>query len=198
MSEFWLIASAHFLALVSPGPDFILLARSALRGGTAAGLAVALGIALANGLWIGLALSSLRWLEQLPWLLQLLHYFGAVLLVLIGWQCLHARPLSLEPTPAGAAKHSVWLGLASGLLNPKNGLFYTGLFALGVAADTSLTQQALYGLWMFSVVLVWDAGLVLSLSRQRRLAQLQRYWQLLERSAGVLLIGLGLGLGLGR
>lgn len=52
MPSFLLIASAHFLALLSPGPDFFLVARSALAAGWRTASGACLGIALANGLFI--------------------------------------------------------------------------------------------------------------------------------------------------
>ena len=44
---------AHLLALISPGPDFLLVVRSAIRNTRRKALGVALGIAFANGFYIG-------------------------------------------------------------------------------------------------------------------------------------------------
>ena len=33
MQQFLIIAAAHFLALISPGPDFFLVARTSLAAG---------------------------------------------------------------------------------------------------------------------------------------------------------------------
>ena len=50
------VVLAHFLALVSPGPDFLLVVRSALRNTRQRALGVACGIALANAIYIGLCI----------------------------------------------------------------------------------------------------------------------------------------------
>ena len=43
---------AHLLALISPGPDFLLVVRSAIRNTRRKALGVALGIAFANGFYV--------------------------------------------------------------------------------------------------------------------------------------------------
>lgn len=58
MSLFLLIASTHFLALLSPGPDFFLIARSTLAQGRWVASGACAGVALANGLYISLALTG--------------------------------------------------------------------------------------------------------------------------------------------
>ena len=75
-AAFVLVASTHFAALLSPGPDFFLLVRAALLRGRRQADGVAAGIALANLLSMLLVLgllasvpdsahSALRWLQAL-------------------------------------------------------------------------------------------------------------------------------------
>ena len=49
---FWIITGVHFLACMSPGPDFVLVSQQALSWGRAAGMLTALGIALGFGIHI--------------------------------------------------------------------------------------------------------------------------------------------------
>ena len=50
------VAIAHFLALLSPGPDFVLVTKSALQNKKSTAIGVASGIASANALYIALCL----------------------------------------------------------------------------------------------------------------------------------------------
>lgn len=50
MSVFLLIAITHFIALLSPGPDFFLIVTSLLGEGRRAALRVCWGIALGNAI----------------------------------------------------------------------------------------------------------------------------------------------------
>lgn len=66
------VVVAHFLALISPGPDFLMMVRSALRNSRRRAIGMALGIALANGIYIvlciigvGAAVAHSLWLMTL-------------------------------------------------------------------------------------------------------------------------------------
>ena len=50
MAQFLIVAAAHFLALLSPGPDFFLVIRTSLAAGWRMASGVCLGIALANAI----------------------------------------------------------------------------------------------------------------------------------------------------
>lgn len=78
------------------------------------------------------------------------------------------------------------MGLASGILNPKNALFYASLASLVAGSATWL--QVAYGTWMFSVVLAWDLLVALAIGNQRVLHRFAQALPWLERASGVLLI----------
>lgn len=127
-SAFLALALAHFVALLSPGPDFFLLvgyaARYRLRG--SAGLC--LGIAAGNGLYILLVIIGWSALRQFGWLFTLIELSGALYLLWIGSHLVRSRPqpLALEETRqrCPSLRKQILLGLGSALLNPKNALFY--------------------------------------------------------------------------
>lgn len=48
------VVVAHFLALISPGPDFLLIVKSAVRNKKTQAIGVAFGIASANAIYISL------------------------------------------------------------------------------------------------------------------------------------------------
>ena len=70
--QFLVIAGAHFLALLSPGPDFFLIVRSAVINGARVASGVCVGIALANGVYIGLAISGVAVLQEVAGLFAVL------------------------------------------------------------------------------------------------------------------------------
>lgn len=95
------------------------------------------------------------------------------------------------------AQRTTWLrnlglGLTSGLLNPKNALFYVSL-AAAVRAAAPLTL-VLYGIWMFCVVLVWDVFVAVGLGSRRALAHLDRILPWLTRLSGGFLVLFGGGM----
>lgn len=202
LQQFLLVAGAHFLALLSPGPDFFLILRYAIALGRGPAALVSLGIGLANGLFILLAMGGLMALDAEAGLFIAVQWAGGVFLLYIGIQFIRqAGQTRLEAgshreaeAPASTAPGALLAGLASGLLNPKNALFYASLFAVLHARSTPAGVQSLYALWMIAVVLGWDL-LVGHLAGHpvliRRFGHGLRH---IERLAGALLILLGLGI----
>ena len=188
------LALAHFMALLSPGPDFFLLVGYAIRYRLRGSIGLCFGIAAGNGLYILLVVIGSGLLRQAPLLFSLIELLGAGYLLWIGSQLLKSRAGKLEwQHGASSAQPSLvkqlLLGLGSSLLNPKNALFYLALMTALLGPDVALAQQAICGVWMTSVVLLWDLLLIVLIALpqvQRRLGNL--VWKI-ERAAGGILIG---------
>ncbi|WP_159340121.1 LysE family translocator [Leclercia adecarboxylata] len=195
---FLALALAHFVALLSPGPDFFLLmgfaARHRLRG--SAGLCV--GIALGNGLYILLVIIGASALRQYTLLFNAIELLGGLYLLWIGWHLLHSRARTLtldnaEPERLGL-RRQLLLGLGSAVLNPKNALFYLALMTALLGPNVTLLQQSVSGIWMVTVVLAWDLAVVSFIALpavQRRLSN--HLWKM-ERVAGMVLMVFGGGI----
>lgn len=196
--HFMLLAGAHFLALLSPGPDFFLLLNHTVAHGLRAGLLTAFGIACANGVFILAAVAGLSWLQDSPVVYWLVYLAGCAYLLVLGWQFWQAAGLHAAEPSAGRMSSAQggfwWRGLLSGLLNPKNALFYLALFALLAGKDSSVLQRSLAGLWLFVVVLVWDALVCWALARPAVLAWFQRQLSLLHRVCALSLWAVAAGM----
>ncbi|MDM2847413.1 LysE family translocator [Citrobacter sp. Cpo074] len=199
-SAFPALALAHFVALLSPGPDFFLLvgyaARYRMRG--SAGLCV--GIAFGNGLYILLAIIGWGILRQLPLLFTVIELLGALYLLWIGSLLVRSRPQTLTGTDAlstcpGFGKQLL-LGLGSSLLNPKNALFYLALMTALLGPSVTLLQQTMSGIWMTSIVLCWDLLIVMFIGLPQIQRRLSRGILWVERIAGGVLIIFGCAIAL--
>ena len=201
-----MIAAAHFLALLSPGPDFFLITRTSLYAGWRVASGTCLGIALANGVFIIAAFAGFSALRPggLPFVT--LQLFGCLYLLYLGWLFIcHAGDRTLQVTPGAApgqstvAAHTAsWLcamgmGFLSGILNPKNALFYASLAAMLTGAHASVGSKIAYGTWMFGIVLLWDLLVAVAIGNQTVLQRFSRILPRLERISGAILILLGLG-----
>ncbi|MBY5090651.1 MULTISPECIES: LysE family translocator [Citrobacter] len=199
-SAFPALALAHFVALLSPGPDFFLLvgyaARYRMRG--SAGLCV--GIAFGNGLYVLLAIIGWGILRQLPLLFTVIELLGALYLLWIGSLLVRSRPQTLTGTDAqstcpGFGKQLL-LGLGSSLLNPKNALFYLALMTALLGPSVTLLQQTMSGIWMTSIVLCWDLLIVMFIGLPQIQRRLSRGILWVERIAGGVLIIFGCAIAL--
>lgn len=196
--EFLLIASAHLLALLSPGPDFFLIMQAALRLPIRYGIAICCGIALANGIYLLLALLGLEAIRQIEWLLTLFKYLGAAYLLYIGILLLKS---SSEPARGNEPvnvlyssnlAHQFSLGFMSAILNPKNAIFYLSLFTVIVSEQTGLAVRSCYALWMVFIVLAWDCTIVVVIGRRKLAAQWGKATCWLEKVSGAMLALFGI------
>ena len=199
-SAFPALALAHFVALLSPGPDFFLLVGYAVRYRMRGSTGLCVGIAVGNGLYILLAIIGWGILHQLPLLFTIIELLGAIYLLWIGSLLIRSRPQTLTGADArstypGFGKQLL-LGLGSSLLNPKNALFYLALMTALLGPSVTLLQQTMSGIWMTSVVLCWDLLIVMFIGLPQIQRRLTRGILWVERIAGGVLIIFGCAIAL--
>lgn len=192
-------ALIHLAAVISPGPSFIIVVRTAVAQSRGHGIAVAAGLAISTffwalGAWFGLA----GLFEMAPWLFDALQWGGAAFLVFLAvmlWR--HAKDPVPEIIPeAGKASYSgaLRLGLLTQFANPKVAVFFGSIFLLVLPADPSSGML----IAVFAIVVAnefgWYALLaIIMAARPARTAYLRtKPW--IDRLTGVFLGGLGLKL----
>lgn len=199
-SAFPALALAHFVALLSPGPDFFLLVGYAVRYRMRGSAGLCVGIAIGNGLYILLAIIGWGILRQLPLLFTVIELLGALYLLWIGSLLIRSRPQTLTRADAQstcpAFGKQLLLGLGSSLLNPKNALFYLALMTALLGPSVTLLQQAVSGVWMSSVVLFWDLLIVMFIGLPQIQQRLTKGILWIERIAGGVLIVFGIAIAL--
>ncbi|WP_198291771.1 LysE family translocator [Thauera sp. 27] len=204
MEQFLIIAAAHFLALLSPGPDFFLITRTSLSAGWRVASGACVGIAMANGVFIVTAFVSTAALRPDSALFIVLQVAGCVYLLYLGGLFVrHAGHSELDVSTGRRVAHPdrpvvAWhraasMGFLSGILNPKNALFYGSLAGMLAGPYASTGWKVVYGAWMFSAVLLWDVLVAIMVGNQIVLRRFARALPWLERLSGVVLIVLALG-----
>lgn len=186
MEVFLIIAFTHFVALLSPGPDFFLILTSLLQKGRHYTYGVVLGVTLGNALILAACLFGFMLLGDLSsTILTLFKWLGAAYLVYLSFLCFNAARSSVlsfstgENNLSDQAKvkqnkiKSLMLGVQSSLLNPKNIMFYSSLMLL-IQYKFSLIQKLLVSTWMVGVVLAWNILLVGLLAQGQVLDKIKR------------------------
>ncbi len=201
LSIFFAVALAHFLALLSPGPDFVLVVKSAIKGHRKNAVGVALGIAMANATYIGLCLVGVgAILAASVSLMIVLKIIGGLFLLYLAFHALKApksayRELTVASINSGLATNSFMkeclTGFMSSILNPKNLLFYLSLFTVVLTPEVSLNFKILLGIWMTLVVFFWDVAIVYLLSKQTVRNKFTRLSFYIDKVTGVILGAIG-------
>ncbi len=144
------LATVHFIALMSPGPDFALVVQNATRYGRQTGLYIALGLSFGILLHSILSLTGVSYLvHQQPTLFALLQLAGGSYLAYLGYGALKAtisRLRSSEEITQSSAEHLVLSnkrqafsrGFTTNILNPKALVFFVSLMSSLVPASMSL------------------------------------------------------------
>ena len=202
MEQFLIVAATHFLALLSPGPDFFLVTRTSLASGWKVACGACLGIAAANGVFIVMAFTGITLLDpdEIPFkLLQAagccyLIYLGILFIRFAGSTTLMtpgATRFASSSSPLVLGLHAAGMGFLSGILNPKNALFYASLATIVKQTHTSPGWLLLYGSWMFTVVLCWDILVAAMIGNRQVLQRFARSLPWIERLSGAVLLILG-------
>lgn len=206
-SQFLAVTAIGCLAVISPGPDFVIVTRNSLLYSKKVGLCTALGIVVGNIWWIASSLIGISYLiSQMVLLYSIIKFAGALYLIYLGIKALLAKKSSAEDGDVSAAGRQSELtagqafriGLFTNLLNPKCALFFVSFFSVILTSNTPLVLRVFYGSEVAVFALVWFSALatVLSISRIKQVFGRISVW--VERITGAILIALGVKLALSR
>lgn len=160
----WLaFAGVMALGQFSPGPDMVLLTRTALAAGRKAGCWTALGIATGLALHAALAVAGVALvLARDGWISNTMKWIAAAYLAWLAFQLIRSglkrNGLKLGSDPAmGGSSYACWKrGLLCNLLNPKVAVFLAAVTAPFLAPGRAPGHWPLV-LWLTIVI----EGLVL-------------------------------------
>ena len=138
MFDFGLITAIgliHLVALVSPGPDFVVACRNTLMYSRFIGIYTAVGFGLGICVHISYAVFGLSWLiANNELIFTVIQYLGAFYLILIGIQSLRSFQSQIGQETVSASSRispfrAVRIGFITNVLNPKATLFFLSLFS---------------------------------------------------------------------
>jgi leucine efflux protein len=187
--------------LLIPGPGNLALITSTSKGGIVGGLAATMGVILGDQVLMWSAVAGVAaLLAAYPQAFEAVQWVGAAYLAWLGFRMLTAKP-GAAPVLNIKAGHYLRQAMAITLLNPKAILFYMAFFPLFV--DPSRQQGLMtYGFMAATIaVLTFLYGLTSTLlthflaEKVRANPMISR---VLEKVAGVFLIGFGIKLAVSR
>jgi threonine/homoserine/homoserine lactone efflux protein len=190
------IGLIQLLAVISPGPSFLITARTAVAQSRMDGVKVALGLGAGTVVWSTAALLGLNAVfHAVPVLFMGMKIAGALFLLYIAYMIFRhaAEPLKIEGG-GGAAGSPFVKGFLTQIANPKVAVFFGSIFIAMLPAQVPLWMTlALIAIvsfnevWWYSVVaLFFGAGPVRSFYLKAKV------W--IDRVTGLFLGALGLRL----
>ncbi|MGE8294974.1 MAG: LysE family transporter [Pseudomonas sp.] len=188
---------AFIILLAIPGPGNLALILSTGKGGIRGGLASTFGIILGDQVLLWLAVAGVAaLLKAYPTAFHVVQWLGAAYLVYLGLRMILAKP-GAAPTLEIKPRQYLWQTLVITLFNPKAIIFYMAFFPLfidpqrhqglvtfGFMAVTIMLLTFLYGLLV----------VLLTHFLAERMRANPRIAQILEKMAGLCLVGFGVKL----
>ncbi len=200
MLDFGLIAAVgliHLVALVSPGPDFVVVCRNSLLYSRTIGIYTAVGFGLGICIHISYAVFGLSWLiANNELIFTVIQYLGAFYLMLIGIQSLRSFQSQIgQETTTSSSRISpfraVRIGFITNALNPKATLFFLGLFSTMLNPTVGELTLVVIAVLLVVTTILWFSLVALLISHSRFTTVLKRYEKTAHQFFGVLLIGIG-------
>ena len=189
------IAVVNLLGIISPGPAFLLVSRTAAARSRAAGLATGLGVAMAATLWAAAAAFGVAVvMTRFAIVYGAIQLAGAIYLIWLGLAAwLHQpaeTPASSHPPPTRRSS-AVLTGFGLSLTNPKIVVFFSSIFvALIPAAAPFWVRLAALGIVAVQETL-WAVAVACLFSRPAIQAGYRRFARRIEQVMGAVFIALG-------
>lgn len=202
MSPYAIIIGATLIwlaAVVSPGPNFLVVSRLALSRSRRSAIGATIGITVGSLIYAALTMFGLSVLIlRFAWLGDTIRIVGGAYLVWLGIQAWRTRPEDLSPDAAKAVQdvtsllRGLRLGFLTEITNPKGIAFFLGLFAAAVPEATPLWAKLAVLSAGGVIEVAWYTAVSFALSSGPMLAGYQKVRRTVDRVLGTLLIALGM------
>jgi len=192
------VALIHFLAVASPGPDFMMITRNSLIYSRKAGFYSAVGLGLGILVHVTYSLIGIGYIISKSILLfNFIKYLGAAYLIYIGIKSLTSKSSKTEQEITIEKKdisnrQAIKIGFLTNALNPKATLFFLSLFTLVISPKTPFIIKMIMGGEMCIATTIWFAFIAYLFSHRLIKNKVHKIQHFAEKFIGIVLIGLGL------
>ena len=200
ITQFFTVAIIHLFAVMSPGPDFVVIAKQSIRQGRRIAIYTALGIGTGILIHISYCLIGIGFFaSKSTYALETIKILGAFYLIYIGISTIIVKN-KLEINKKNKTKTNVsfyssfTLGFLTNILNPKATLFFLSLYSVIIKPDTTFLVQAIYGIWMAIVTALWFCFLSIILTNEIILKTFHKFSDRISLVLGFILIIFGIRL----
>ena len=162
------VSVAILLGAMSPGPSFLVVARTAIASSRARGVFAALGMGIGGAAFaLAASLGLQLLLAAVPAIYRILQIAGAAYLVFIAYKLWTSAPEELDTTEHEVVRHNsrrqaLLLGLGTQLSNPKAAIVYASVFSAILPRQPALV--AVLALAVFVIEFGWYAVVAIAFS----------------------------------
>ena len=197
---FTLIFSIHLLAVMSPGPDFVMVIKNALQYNRKIALYTTLGISLGIGVHIIYSVAGIAFLlQQNQTLFHIIKYAGMTYIIYIGIKTFMSKQIKIKLQNQQNNKQisyfeAIKTGFITNVLNPKASLFFLSLFSLLIPPDTPSWVLTGIGIMLIIVTFLWFSLVSVIFTNPLIVKSYEKYELYIVKFFGIILIILGIGI----
>lgn len=195
------IAGALALGAISPGPSFVMVARTAVAQSRANALAAALGMGIGGLMYATASLLGLQALfAAVPVIYVLIKVAGGIYLMYIGIRIWRSSKYALSISADGGSvtperlKRSFTMALITQLSNPKAAVIYASIFAAFLPRHVPTSFAVSIAAVCFVVETGWYSTVATVLSSSGPRAAYLSFKSQIDRVAGSVMMLLGIKL----
>lgn len=210
LAQWFTLIVVFTLAVLSPGPDFVVAVRNSLLYSRKVGIVTAFGFGAGISLHVTYTILGLAALiEQSVVVFNFFKWSGAIYLIYIGFLAIRSKGSASKITKEmeqeshvnlqmahEQIKPTTWrvfrMGFLTNALNPKASLFFLAIFSQIISTETPLFWKLAYGLTSVGIVVLWFSLVAILLTYppiRNSFLQLS-HW--IDRICGGLMISLGI------
>ena len=151
----------HLAAVMSPGPDFIMVVKNSLTYSRKTGVYTAVGIGCGIVIHVLYTFFGIGLLiKETPSLFNFIKYIGAAYIIYIGVMSLFAKPSQQKVIVAGLENDispfkAFRIGFITNALNVKASMFFLGLFTTMISSETSFKTLTILGFLVVFQTMLW-------------------------------------------
>ena len=188
----------HLLAVMSPGPDFVVALRNSLTYSRKTGVYTAIGFGLGIGIHVfycvfGLALI----ISTSQFAFSIIKYLGIAYLIYIGIISIVSKTKDIDVENEAhkidiSHLKAIRIGFLTNVLNPKATLFFLSLFTFVIGPKVPSSVSWFLGLMMMINTALWFSLVAIFFTQKRVRALFNRNQKVFNLIFGVLLIAIAL------
>lgn len=186
------IAAVQLVAVMSPGPSFLITAQAAVARSRSDGIRIALGLGMGSLVWALAALLGLNVLfRALPILLVIAKFLGALFILWVAFQIFRHANAPLAIKNDSPTEQPVRKGFLTQIANPKVAVFFGSIFVSMLPVNPPMGAITALLVIVFLIEFVWYSvvSITFSLRTVRELYTAAKSWA--DRATGLFLGALG-------
>ncbi len=188
----------HLMAVISPGPDFIMALRNSLTYSRKTGIYTAVGFGLGIGVHVFYCVFGLALIISTSELaFNIIKYLGVAYLAYIGVMSIVSKSSNIE---VGKQSHladisplrAIRIGFLTNVLNPKATLFFLSLFTFVIGPNVPTTISWVLGIMMMINTTIWFSLVAIFFTQVRIRTIFNQYQNVFNTIFGILLIAIAI------